>query len=461
MTNARPILSIFLVCLLLIGGLLGFAEAETAAAPSLEEYQLAQPENLVYTTYADHVRIIAVKQIAPMVRLPETIDGLPVTEVTLRLKIDPPSEIRALYLPASVTGLVQLVGGNLERVDTDPQNPAYVSLDGRLYSKDLSTLVFAYVAPGTVFVIPEGTQHVQDYAIELSDGAVLSGAPAADDSVVKERPGNNAQDHVSKPSGGAGLSGVSAVDVPASLETFGCNPSLYCDYIVAESNAQFAALNGMLTSKDGKTLYTVNPSCFEAVADENGVLTLAKTMTIPDGITVITAAVFDTSAETLVVPASVAVMDIPAAREGGFVLSAYEVAEDNQAYCAVDGVLYSKDQTTLVSVPKFKRFDAQTAFPEGLTTVAARAVRLIIDPRNKVDMVFPETLRTIEAEAFHGFGFSSDRFTLRLPAGVTTVGENAFTGALTVVCPEGSVVAEAVRGAQSADGNSYLALQLQ
>jgi hypothetical protein len=230
---------------------------------------------------------------------------------------------------------------------------------------------------------------------------------------------------------------------------------------VAEGNAQFASLNGMLISQDGRTLYTVNPSCFEAVTAQDGTQSLSKTMTIPDGIEVLTAAVFDTAVETLVVPASVTAMDIAAAREGGFVLSAYEVAEDNQTFCSVDGVLYSEDLATLVSVPKYKSFDAQTTLPEGLTTVAARAVRLIPDATKANVMVFPETLLSVEAEAFYGMGYSSDKLVLDLPASVTQIGENAFTGALTVECPAGSAVAQAVQSYQNANEKNRLVLHVK
>lgn len=95
-----------------------------------------------------------------------------------------------------------------------------------------------------------------------------------------------------------------------------------------------------------------------------------------------------------------------AAFDGSF--SSIKVSENNNNYCSEDGVLYSKDMTTLISYPKLKKSES---------------------------FKVPKTVTRIESRALHGFGtayfdFDTHQCTktvkLYIPESVREMGEEAL-----------------------------------
>lgn len=115
-------------------------------------------------------------------------------------------------------------------------------------------------------------------------------------------------------------------------------------------------------------------------------------------------------------------------------INSYDVSANNLNYCAVDGVIFSKDKTTLVRYPDGRK--AYYPIPDGVTTIENSAFKFSVRTSVKI----PNTVTTIKERAFAYRGADS----LVIPASVTFIGENAFTGdpdATTVyVCkPENSI----------------------
>lgn len=76
-------------------------------------------------------------------------------------------------------------------------------------------------------------------------------------------------------------------------------------------------------------------------------------------------------------------------------LKEFTVSEKNKNFCAVDGVLYSKDMSTLLFYPNKK---AKTySVPEGVTSIRARAFSWCTD---LLEISLPESLEEIGASAF-------------------------------------------------------------
>lgn len=74
----------------------------------------------------------------------------------------------------------------------------------------------------------------------------------------------------------------------------------------------------------------------------------------------------------------------------------FVVSEDNESYTSIDGVLFSKDKTKLVSYPHGKA-DSNYIVPSSVTTIGGRSFE---STENLKSVSFPSSLERIEANAF-------------------------------------------------------------
>ena len=99
-------------------------------------------------------------------------------------------------------------------------------------------------------------------------------------------------------------------------------------------------------------------------------------------------------------------------------LSSVEFDSENPAYCSVDGVVFSKDMTSLCFYPDAKS-DISYAVPEGVTTIDSYAM----EGASNLEMLsLPSTLTTIYTEALALMGVK--RFVI--PENVSYLGENCL-----------------------------------
>jgi len=111
-------------------------------------------------------------------------------------------------------------------------------------------------------------------------------------------------------------------------------------------------------------------------------------------------------------------------------LKEFAVREDNPAFCAVDGVLFSKDGTCLVSYPNANtaeydkggalKEEVSYAVPEGVTEIAHAAFYKCYALK---EVTLPGSLRLIGIRAFHG---CQNLKQLALPEGLETIRNDAF-----------------------------------
>lgn len=102
-------------------------------------------------------------------------------------------------------------------------------------------------------------------------------------------------------------------------------------------------------------------------------------------------------------------------------LTYFDVDADNQTYCSVDGVLFTKDMKTLVRYPQGK---------EGTTYVIPSTVEKIEKNafsacKNLEFIDIPSSVNTIESGAFSS---CSNLKQIELPNGITTIGDSTFSG---------------------------------
>ena len=156
--------------------------------------------------------------------------------------------IEEVYLPDSVSEVAPNAFGDskngLTKYVVSEDNERFKSIDGVLFSKDMTTL---YSCPRTYgkYRVPEGVKHIAPSAfaysstekIELPEGLESIGERAFRDCILKE------------------------VTLPASLseigdQAFGGYPRTFVkgDIVVSEENEYFTAVDGVLFSRDMTTL---------------------------------------------------------------------------------------------------------------------------------------------------------------------------------------------------------------
>jgi len=156
---------------------------------------------------------------------------------------------------------------------------------------------------------------------------------------------------------------VQSITIPATINEIGeyspRDAFSFCNELteinVAEDNAVFASRDGVLYSKDQKILY---------YSPEN----LRGTFTVPDGVTTICEDAFAyTQLERIILPESVSDIDYAFAR--AYNLVGFEVADGNEHYTAIDGVLYSAGGTEIVYYPP-ARPEAVFTFPDTVQRIS-------------------------------------------------------------------------------------------
>lgn len=126
------------------------------------------------------------------------------------------------------------------------------------------------------------------------------------------------------------------------------------------------------------------------------------------------------SKKTFNIPASVTNITIPLIDDYDCTpILAYNVHEDNPAYCSVDGVLYSKDKKSLISYPRYKD-DKVATVDECVEVICENA---LFGGRFE-EIILPESLKRIERYAFYSCVWLKE---LNIPASVNYIDTEAFT----------------------------------
>ena len=205
---------------------------------------------------------------------------------------------------------------------------------------------------------------------------------------------------------------LTSISIPATtlvIPNGAFNAPKLTSITVHADNPNYSSSNGSLYSKDGKKLIIYPSGRTDA------------SFSVPSSVEEITDCAFRQPQylETATVPSSVLIMD------GGFLscsvvdstLTAINVDAANPNYSSLDGVLFNKEKTTLISYPSSKR---AISF-----TVPASVTRLIslVQTRYLESILLPDGLITIDTYAFqNSFKLKS----IDIPASVTAFGDYPF-----------------------------------
>ena len=99
-------------------------------------------------------------------------------------------------------------------------------------------------------------------------------------------------------------------------------------------------------------------------------------------------------------------------------MTAFTVDEKNSSYCAVDGIIYSKDKTTLFLAPQ--GIEKEVVIPEGVTKIVKNA---FLTCSRMSSVTLPASLETIDYGAFWGCSALQE---ISIPAKVTDLSNYQF-----------------------------------
>ncbi|MDE6050367.1 MAG: leucine-rich repeat domain-containing protein, partial [Paramuribaculum sp.] len=205
--------------------------------------------------------------------------------------------------------------------------------------------------------------------------------------------------------------GLTSASIPASVKSIAYNSFYRCanisEFLVDENNETYCSVDGVIYSKDMKTLITCPNAKSGEFTIPDGVETIGENalngcaeltgIIIPESVTTAKQNCFYlcTSLETINIPAALTCPDdgTPLGRCSS--LKEIIVSEENEQLCAVDGVLYSKDMASLIQWPPAK--EGEIKIPESVTTI--------------------KNFSFCDCESLHTINISKD---------VTTIGNGAF-----------------------------------
>lgn len=152
-----------------------------------------------------------------------------------------------------------------------------------------------------------------------------------------------------------------------------------------------------------------------------------ESITIPNSVTSIGvyAFILCTSLQTINIPESVSSISIDAFIRCDALMN-INVDDNNEHYKSVDGVLFSKDGTTLLRYPQSKPGSSYVV-PEGVLSIGEEA---FLSCQNLVDVSLPNSLTTIKTVAFSS---CISLISINIGDNVVTIGDKAFSSCYTLL----------------------------
>lgn len=179
-----------------------------------------------------------------------------------------------------------------------------------------------------------------------------------------------------------------------------------------------------VAAEDGTFSYTVLEDGTAQITGYSGTASVLEIPSEIDGYTVTqikSVSASSLTAKTIVLPASIIAVgesNLPAFN-GCTTLENFVVSEENPEFCAVDGVLFNKAQTKIITYPRGRAQKSYTV-PEGVTVIGEGSFWFA---ETLTSLILPDTLVEIEADGLRGCTGLTE---LKLPESLRILDTNAI-----------------------------------
>ena len=280
----------------------------------------------------------------------------------------------------------------LTSIEVSADNANFKSVDGSLYTKDGAILMkYAGGKKDKTFTIPDGVTKFDRYAFENAENiqkiVIPDSLEAYDDEYL-----TLAYNYGIYLSFDEYKSGIFLADCLGVKE-----------FVASGSNPNYKTIDGNLYTKDGSVLV------YYASAKKD------KRFTIPEGVTTIGCLAFNGALNVTSVTVSSSVNGYHSPVN----ISEVNVADNNETYKSIDGVLYSKDGKTLIEYPRGKKGNSYTT-PDSVEVIAGGAFSAC---DNLKKIVFGDSVKTIESMAIV---YCNQLKNISIGNGVTEISDYAF-----------------------------------
>ena len=316
----------------------------------------------------------------------------------------------------------------------DADNPSYSSRSGLLCSKDGSTVIAG--VNGNV-TIPSSVTNIGSFAFSGCSGLTSVTIPSSVTSIGERAfEGCNGLTSVTIPSSVtsigsfafSGCSGLTSVTIPSSVSSIGWGAFSYCGNLMSISidtdNPSYSSRDGLLCTKDGSML----------IAGVNGDVTIPLSVTsigerafsgcsgltsvaISSNVTSIGEGAFSGCRGLTSVRISSSVKSIE--RDAFYDCSglmSFSVDTDNSSYSSRNGLLCSKDGSTVIA-----GVNGNVTIPSSVTSIGSFA---FFGCSSLVSIAIPSGVTSIGERAFC---YCSGLASVRIPSSVKRIGREAFS----------------------------------
>lgn len=274
-------------------------------------------DGVLFTKNMENLVAYPMKSSRDTYKIPVGVKTIEINAFAKSINI-PRGALKNIYIPSTITSIkdTQYLAAQIANIDVDTANVTYKSIDGVLFNKSGDLLIcYPLESPRTEYTVPEGTKEILSH------------------------------DFVSP----YGLSGnLITLSLPSSLEVFpdGFSVMSLQNIYVDPNNSYFTSIDGVLFSKDEKTLILYPMA------------NLKTAYVIPSSVTKIRDDAFFNAYQC----PSRALKDITFSESlsdyGDCLWHSWEnifVDEKNNSYKSISGVLFSKDGSTLIQYPTSKQ----------------------------------------------------------------------------------------------------------
>ena len=311
-------------------------------------------------------------------------------------------KLTGITIPASVTQIGQDAFGychQLESIVVDAKNEAYASADGVLFTKDMTQLLlYPRNKSDLSYTIPYGVTTIVRDAINNCDMQQL---------IIPES--------------------VTMIETCAILDCYNM-----VSFVVSEKSEHYCAIDGVLYTKDMSKLISY-PACksdsifvipasveilgYCAFANSNNL----KEVVLQEGLREFEYGVFQgcSGITSITIPSTVTTIQTEEFFECGN-LQQIIVAAENENYCSVDGVLYTKDMTKLMCYPSGKEGDTFVV-PNGVTQITGNAFYAC-------QLIQVQISNGVQRLSSCAFQHCQNLEIVSIPSSVTYMGWGAFYG---------------------------------